>query len=128
MRNFNAHTALGATLIVGADDDGSRIGIKPRYRRWLNRTTSFEVSPGILLSRGNNQFDAEFPGFTGHAGLNVGDWFALTGQMEVIRLQTVGTDVAWYGGFKLGSYAAPIGSVVLLIVAAIAAASIETGF
>lgn len=124
MVNLNTQTALGGTLFVGADEHGWRIGIKPRYRRWLNQTISFDLSTGILIAGGNSELEAKFPGFTGHLGLSFGDWLALTGQMEIMRLETAGTDVAWYGGLKVGSHAGRIGGVLFLIIAAIAVASI----
>jgi len=120
MKNLKGSSALGATLFLGADDDGARFGLKTRYRRWLNRTTSLDLSPGILLLGSNNQFEPSFPGFTGHAGLNFGDWFALIIQVEAIYLDTVGTDVGWYGGFKLGSYPGLIGGVASFILVIIA--------
>ena len=110
MTNINRRSALGATLFGGFNVGGSyfgygsRIGLKPRFRLWLNPTTNLDLSPGIILYGDFNSFKPKFPGFTGQVGLNLRDWFALTSHLEIVRLETVGTDVVWYNGVKLGSY------------------------
>lgn len=103
MRTIGRVSALGAALFVGTDaNDVLRFGVKPRYRRQLDRKTSLDIAPGILI-RGSDPLKSTFPGFTAHVGLNFEDTFILYGQMETNRTEKYGTDVAWYGGAKLGS-------------------------
>ncbi len=127
MRNLNRKSALGATFLLGADGDGHRFGVKPRFRRWLDNSISFDLGAGVLFGGENNQFNPRFPGMTSHVGLNFGDWLALTAHMEIIRLEVAPfrrpqskmtqTDVAWYAGAKLGSYPGLVTSVIGPIIA-----------
>jgi hypothetical protein len=62
MRNVNRQTAIGATLFFGADPYGHRYGLKPRYRRWLNNSVSFDLGAGVLLG-GRTRFYQPFSRF-----------------------------------------------------------------
>jgi len=121
MRNVDRQTAIGATLFFGADPYGHRYGLKPRYRRWLNNSVSLDFGAGVLLG-GEHDFINRFPGLTSHVGLSFGDWLALTGHLEITRLQykrfriIKETDYAWYVGAKLGSYPGLIASIAAPIV------------
>jgi len=136
MTNLNEKNALGGSLYAALDDNGSRFGLKSRYRRWLGRHFSLEVSPGILIGIKDNSYSARGAGFTGHVGLNIADLLIYTVQIEVIpyagtiyqypSFRTVkGNDVTWYSGLKLGSYAGVIGGVASLVVAIIAVSTIQ---
>jgi hypothetical protein len=109
MKNKNKSSAVGGTVFFGLDQDfeESNFAFKPRFRWWLNKTESLDLAAGILIPGGkNNSFIS--PSYTGHVGFNVGNSFALVGQVEIIRQVKNGTDVAWYGGFKLGT---PFGAI-----------------
>jgi len=130
MKNLNHRYAIGGTFYGATFQDGGGLGIKPRFRWWLTPKLSLDVSPGILFYSQTQSYPGKVPGFTGHMGLNIGDFFALTGQLEAIRydysylsasnsgpdflITNKGTDVAWYGGAKLGAYPGVIASIVLL--------------
>jgi hypothetical protein len=127
MRAMNRRSALGAALFVGNDaNDVLRFGIKPRYRRWLNQKISLDIAPGILI-RGSDPLESTFPGVTTHVGLNFEDKFVLYGQMEMNRTEKYGTDVAWYGGVKLGSSPGLIAGVVYGLIKAIGSMGSGTG-
>jgi hypothetical protein len=120
MRNVERQTAIGATLFFGADNDGHRYGLKSRYRRWLSNSVSLDLGAGVLLG-GDHGFINRYPGLTSHVGLSLGDWLALTGHLEITRLEyrrfkIKETDFAWYAGAKLGSYPGLIASVTAPIV------------
>src|SRR5204863_210263 len=51
MQNRNERTAFGATIVIEADDLGSRYGITPRYRRWLAPSLALDLSAGGLDAR-----------------------------------------------------------------------------
>lgn len=103
MRTKGCGSALGGALFLGTDaNDVLRFGVKPRYRRRLDRKTSLDIASGILI-RGSHPLKSTFPGVTTHVGLNFEDTFILYGQIEANRTEKYGTDVAWYGGVKLGS-------------------------
>ncbi len=103
MRTMSSRSALGAALFVGTDaNDVLRFGVKPRYRRQLERKMYLDIAPGILI-KGGDPLESAFPGVTMHVGLNFQDTVILYGQMEANRMEKYGTDVAWYAGVKLGS-------------------------
>jgi hypothetical protein len=89
---------------------------------------SVDLSPGLLFAGNNNQFHMNQPGFVGHVGLGFKDWVALYGQMEVVRLDAVGTDVGWYGGVKLGSRPGCVAALAALVLYSVALTTIDTGF
>ena len=149
MINTSRRSAFGATLFFGGDDDGYRLGIKPRYRRWLSGTTSLELAAGVLLAGTDTVFlgsdpitshsvHQRFPSFTGSVNLNAADWLGVGVQIESVRGTQLTstydpgtgttttqkrdlTDVTGYVGVKLASYAGAIASIVLpiIIIAAI---------
>jgi hypothetical protein len=111
MHNLDRQNALGATLFYGADDDGSRLAIKPRYRRWLNDKMSLDFSAGLIF-RSFDNLDKS-PGFTGHIAFNFSEWAAVTTQLEIrprskaflyYNPNEKKTEIAWYGGFRICSY------------------------
>lgn len=121
MRNINRKSSAGATFVVGGTEFGGRLGIKPRYRYWMNPNTSLDIAPGILLGGFENTSGETFPGFSGHLGLNFRQLdLSLIGQLEIIS-----RDKSFYAGAKLGGYAGPIAAVIVLIFAAIAVSSIS---
>ena len=127
MMNRNKRSALGGTVLFGLDQgfENSRFALKPRFRWWLTKTESLDLGAGILLPAGKNHSFIS-PSYTGHVGFNVGDSFALTGQVEISRRAKTGTDVAWYGGFKLGT---PVGAITGTVVAAvIVLLTVSSGF
>ena len=67
MTNVTARSAIGGAIQYGIDEDSDyRIGVKPRYRRWLTDATSIDVAAGLLLLGDG----LTFPGFTGHVAVN----------------------------------------------------------
>ena len=79
MVNVAARSAIGGAVQYGVDEDSNyRIGVKPRYRRWLTDATSIDVAAGLLL-RGDG---FAFPGFTGHVAINFAQIAGLGIQIE----------------------------------------------
>lgn len=102
MYNLNQRSALGATLFTLFDGSNFR-GIKLRYRHWMNSSISLDVSPGLSLWG-----YGKHPQFTGHVGLNFGDWIALIGQADIQRqwhANRLRSKVNFSMGVKFGSYA-----------------------
>jgi hypothetical protein len=129
MRNLDMKNAIGGTMYFGLDDDGSRLAIKPRYRRWLNDKISLDISAGLIFKSFENEMHKS-PGFTGHIGLGISDYIMLITQLEIMPFEAVyysyhdgeylhmkGKEVVWYGGLKLGSYP----GIVTIIIAPITA-------
>jgi hypothetical protein len=80
MRNVSAHSALGGTVLFTSRFS---LGMKARYRRWLNREFSLDLAPGLTLKQEGN--GVRVPSFTGHVGVNYGDWLGVGGMLEVSR-------------------------------------------
>jgi hypothetical protein len=112
MRNAGARTALGGGVFLGGEDDGFRLGLAFRYRRWISSTTAFDVSPGVLVTGGDNQRAPRFPGFTGAAGMMHRDLVGLAARFEVVPDSAGRVETAWYGGVRFGWYPGIVTSVV----------------
>ena len=98
----HGRSAVGATVFAAADLDleqgwpSYRVGVLPRYRRWLSHTASLDLSAGPVLELGRRK-----PALGGTAELAVG-WgndIAITGRLDLGGRNGVG----WVGGVKLGS-------------------------
>ncbi len=109
MQNRNERTAFGATIVIEADDLGSRYGITPRYRRWLAPSLALDLSAGVLVA-GSDDF--RFPGFVGQVAVLGGDYVGAALQVETFR-HFGRRDVGVYGGLKFGSVPGVIASFVL---------------
>ncbi len=146
MVNRDEHSAIGGTFVIDVEPDGgaSRLGLKARYRYWLSGNRSVDIAPGILLTNWKDKFD--FPSFTCHAGLNLNKWFAITGQVDIVRWKTSGyectlqngqtqftwqektvTKPEWYVGFKFGTPAGAGIGTSAIVVAALAVAITFSG-
>lgn len=143
MVNINESWSVGGILFFGGDDDSGRGGIGPRFRKWFAgeggkpSATRLDITAGPLLWISDNYLGPHEPGFMANVSLNMHDWFAITGQLEIIRYDifrymhdppfTVThdseNDVAIYIGAKGASYGAFIGFGVFFLLYAISAAS-----
>jgi len=132
MANLNEQSALGGALHLSADDNGTRLAIQARWRRWFGTAGSLEVAPGLILAGSDNHFDLSLPGFSGEVALNAADLFGVFLMVEVIKMEPlpifpdiepVGTDVAWYGGIKLGSYAGLVAAIAFPVAVGISLSS-----
>lgn len=129
MANRDERTALGWTVHLGADDNGTRLGARVRARRWLGRRTSLELAPGVVAAASDNILDVRIPGLTAQGSLNLADVGALVVQVELLRYTVgepfrervrprgaEGVDVAWYVGARAGSHAGLAATSALAVV------------
>jgi len=101
MRNTNARTAVGATVLFGIDPNGTRYGAKLRYRRWLTPDgLSADFATGVVS--GTFREFSRTTILTGDAALNISDYGALVARVEMARAGAR-TPSALYGGVRLGS-------------------------
>src|SRR2546422_9478757 len=70
MENHGPRSAAGVTLVAELDDLGSRLGFKPRYRRWLGPATALDPSAGAAF-KGSGRFRA--PRLLAQAAITGGD-------------------------------------------------------
>lgn len=141
MVNRDEHSAIGGTLFIGVEPDGgaSRLGLRARYRYWLSGNKSLDIAPGVLITGWESKFG--FPSFTFQTGLNLNSWFAITGQVDIVRWKISGyeptlqngltlftwrektaTNPEWYLGLKFGTPAGAGIGTAAVIVAALAVA------
>ena len=122
MKNVSDRDAVGFSGYAFASDPSARLGIRGRYRRWLSRNTSVDLSPGVLLSGEDNIIDYDPPGLILGATLNGSDLVSLTVETEYSRFKDYGdgpfnpksrSDVSWRAGAKLGSGLGVAGAAAL---------------
>jgi len=116
MANRSPRTALGGTLLLGVGDGGADVGVKARYRRWLLQDgTAVDLGAGVvtgtIVGRAGN---ARTLGVTADVALNAADFGAIVLRMDVLR-SSGRTSSALFGGVRLGSKPALVGTGVLAI-------------
>jgi hypothetical protein len=97
-------SALGATAYAAFDFDvradrpilNSRLGVLPRYRRWLSRGTSLDLSAGPVVELPRDARATLLA--TGAVALGWPNDIALTGRVDV----STGVGPAWFAGVRLG--------------------------
>jgi hypothetical protein len=101
MYNRSERTAWGGCTYVAYHEE-VRLGLKLRYRRWMNRGWSFNVGGGPILVLA----DGGLGGGTGSVDLSYKDWVAAYVGLDVYdapeEADLDGRD--WYIGAKLGSW------------------------
>ncbi len=110
--NIGARSALGGGAFLAGDDDGWRLGVRPRYRYWIGEAWSLDASLGVLFAGDLDLFEGTWPGLTAQVGVGWQDLLALTSQLEIIET-TQGTWTNWYVGIQAGSYAALAAAPIL---------------
>jgi hypothetical protein len=85
MSNIGERTALGATLFFGVANDANA-GVRLRLRRWLSRTASVEIAPGITaLEHWTGGTEIKPPGYSIQASLSPSRYISLTTEVFTIR-------------------------------------------
>ncbi len=110
MENYGPRSAAGVTLVAELDDFGSRLGFKPRYRRWLGPATALDLSAGVLF-KGSGRFRA--PGFVAQAAITGGDYVGFVTQLEYFRTDQGRRDLGAYAGVRFGAVPGIIAGLVL---------------
>ncbi len=94
MRNLNPHTAMGGSFYISGDDDGSRFGLRYRYRRWLTSRSCIDLSPGILVAGADNYQDFRFPGLIASISVAAGGLISIDAYFEMYRYHSSYYDFA----------------------------------
>jgi hypothetical protein len=118
MYNRSPRSALGGSFFLDYDDllNNTQIGIRARHRRWLSRSLSLDVAPGVIVTGSA----IECPGFSGLLVLNAADRVAATLRLDISKWErSSGYDLAWYGGLRFCSYPGLIAGLAGPIIAAI---------
>jgi hypothetical protein len=114
--NVSSRSAVGGGVYLGGDDDGWRLGVRPRYRYWIADAWAVDAAAGVLVAGDLDLFEGTWPGFTAQLGVGWQDLVALTTQVEIIET-TQGTWTNWYVGIQAGSYAALAAAPILWLIA-----------
>jgi hypothetical protein len=139
MANVARRSALGGAVFMSVDGrQGLRLGVRPRFRRWLSSSLTLDVATGLYKEMERNSGLRP----TGQITLGLSDGIAITGQVDAagnqhcvwgtdpvtrrygcLSMETT-TEVEWYWGVKLGSGAglaagllAPVAYFVALMIA-----------
>ncbi len=113
MRNLTLRSAVGCSLFGESGGDGSRAGIRGRYRLWLKPRgkgppyTSVDITPGVILW-GSHRYaypplsgpddpdlsntrllNVRYPGFATSVALNWREWLGIIFHAEYIPLDQV---------------------------------------
>jgi hypothetical protein len=118
--------AVGATVLVGADPNGLRVGVKGRYRRWMGRHTALDLGAGVLATRRAAPFEGAeadregnrhvvVGGVTGDVALGLTDWASLSLRGDLLADADGSPAHAVYGGLRLGTRPAAVATVTPFI-------------
>ena len=97
MANLDTTNTIGGSIFVSGDDDSGKFGLCFRYRKWLGRRMSLDVSPGIILLSSDNYLDSKPPGFIMTVSLGKPNWFLATVHWEVLKV----SGEYWTSGYQL---------------------------
>ena len=85
MWNVSPRHSIGGSLSLATNETFTRVGWKPRYRRWISRTVSVDLAPGVFYSvPGDGEPEFSPVGFVGESSLNFGDWVSVTSMVHVV--------------------------------------------
>jgi len=117
--NVSDATALGGSVFVGGDNARGQFGVRARVRRWLSKSASVDLAPGLILA-GKEEKSADLigPAPVLRATLNLSASVGITGQwFETRRRKSYGLDKerATYVGAQLNSKAGTVGLGAVLV-------------
>ncbi len=110
MRNTETRSAIGGTIVVNYDEnERAFLGIRPRYRRWLNRKLAVDISGGLyVMGLNETARTTRRPAVTARVGLMFKDWIGLAVGTDALRLgigPTARVETPILIGIRLGGYA-----------------------
>jgi hypothetical protein len=130
MRNLGERHAVGGTTFIEGDGlrmAGWRVGLKARYRWWLEGNRSVDVAPGVILY-GEEDFTPDNPGALLAVGYNLGDVVSFTAQAEVLQYPSKTLRTGGYVGVRLGSYPGIIAAALALLAGALVIPPVTAAF
>ncbi|MBN2227903.1 MAG: hypothetical protein JW763_11140 [candidate division Zixibacteria bacterium] len=121
MVNRNEQNAIGGALLIVHDDmiEDTRIGIKFRYRYWLNHRVGLDVNPGLLFG-GEYR---ESPGVQVSLAIMDQSMFGGNVIVEYYRYKGGANDFAWYAGLRFGSTLGIVAGIAIPVILVLIVAS-----
>lgn len=102
MWNVAERAALGYTVYMGTGGQfDANVGVRLRYRRWLSRTASVDVAPGIAWGRDMSSSTAVPPVYSVQVSLNPSRYVSLTVEVLTARHQR---DNYGYSGWEVEEF------------------------
>ena len=92
--------------------DEAGLGVRPRLRLWMSRAISVDVAPGIILFGSGAGV-----GFSGHVGLNFGDYAAITAHVVSRPHAAIARNGVFVGGRVGSAFGAILGGATLALIA-----------
>lgn len=123
MHNLNEKTAIGASFYGSTGDRAMTLGIKPRIRRWLDKSRGVDLSAGLLFCGGGvgGPISGEYkwPGFISSVSVDVFRTVSVDLTLETLSLNKGGSVTSPYLGVNGKDYfaLAETGVLAALIVA-----------
>lgn len=108
MKNVGPRSAAGGAFLIAADDDGHRIGVEGRFRRWLHGRTALDLTPAIFLG-GQRNTGLGAGGAALGIAVSQGDMIGIS-----LNYQTADGAGRLYAGVRLGSWMVPVGMAGLV--------------
>lgn len=116
MLNTDSLHARGGAIQFGLTDEGIRIGLKARKRRWYSGGRTFDLSAGLLAAsvRGTTVPSPRVMayGITGGASVGIRDVVGLSLSGDLLR-GDARTRAALHGGVYLGSFTGVVGTAIV---------------
>jgi hypothetical protein len=131
MWNVGDRDALGGTLFLGGGDPyDDHVGLRFRYRRWISRTASLEVAPGVI-ALSNSDRGSFTPGYTLQLAVNPSRYLGLVTEVFTIERRgdspyyfyanprpassEVTRDTGLMGGVRIGQWPGAVTGFALLV-------------
>ncbi len=81
MLNKKSTSAIGGSFHIAIDEFGIRLGLGPRYRKWMGKVVALDLSPRLLIAGTGN---GSYPGFAFSAALAVNEWFSIDAYLDIV--------------------------------------------
>jgi hypothetical protein len=100
MSNVGERTAVGGTMFVGSANDYTNAGLRVHVRRWLSRTASVDIAPGIIAFEHSVGGTVHPPGFSIRTSLNPSRYISFTAEVFNVGRSEYRHNGIWYASVQ----------------------------
>jgi len=102
----DGHSAAGFGVFGGREFavEATQIGVRGRYRRWLDQRRAVDVAAGMVLTSTGSGGLTQHPGLTAQVSLDLGGWISVAGGVDWVpglKFDTVRVSPSLYLGLSL---------------------------